>query len=210
VDRVRLPNSAHEGHPWVVDQVAPDFKLLDVWALPAEGGPGDFGDLVEVMTGLDPSHGDSSVTRALFWLRHRLGDLFGWDDAGEELPVPGRDETTLSARLPEDLRDSTTPPLAVSSSTFIPLYRTDDEWAAEISNRTVHAILHLAWIEQGSGAFRGQLGIYVKPRGRLGEAYMALIGPFRHLVVYPALMREVERAWEDRTAAASAGPADVI
>ena len=28
--------------------------------------------------------------------------------------------------------------------------------------------------------------------------YMALIGPFRHLIVYPALMRQIERAWDAR------------
>ena len=37
--------------------------------------------------------------------------------------------------------------------------------------------------------------VYVKPRGRLGSAYVAFIKPFRYLVVYPALMRYIERAW---------------
>ena len=79
---------------------------------------------------------------------------------------------------------------------FAPLYRTDEEWAAEISNATVHGVLHLAWVDQGEGRYRGQLGIYVKPRGRLGEAYITLIEPFRHLIVYPALMRQIERMWD--------------
>jgi len=39
----------------------------------------------------------------------------------------------------------------------------------------------------------------VKPRGRLGEAYMAAIAPFRHLIVYPALMRQIELGWSART-----------
>jgi hypothetical protein len=71
------------------------------------------------------------------------------DDDASKLPIPGCAETTLSARVPEDLRDTTTRPIAVSSTAFIPIYRTDDEWAAEISNRTVHALLHLAWSDQG-------------------------------------------------------------
>ncbi len=29
---------------------------------------------------------------------------------------------------------------------------------------------------------------------------MALIAPFRHLVVYPAMMRQIGRAWRARTA----------
>jgi hypothetical protein len=197
---MRLPNAEHEGHGWVIDRVAFDFELLDVWGLPAQGGPDEFPTLVEVVTSMDPANGDSQATRALFALRYRLGALFGWDDAPSELPVPGSRETTLSARVPEDLRDTTTRPVVVSSTTFVPVYRTDDEWAAEISNSTVHAVLHLAWVARGEGVYRGQMGIYVKPRGKFGSAYMALIGPFRHLIVYPALMRQIERAWNARSA----------
>jgi hypothetical protein len=74
--------------------MAPDFKLLDAWELPAEGGPDEFAALIEIMTSLDPAHGDSRATRALFSLRYRLGRWFGWDDAISKLPVPGRTETT--------------------------------------------------------------------------------------------------------------------
>ncbi len=198
-DDLRLPNAAHETHPWVIAQVAPDFKLLDVWRLPAQGRADEFPTLVELVTSLDPAKGDSRATRALFALRWRLGAWFGWDDAATTtLPVPGRTETTLSARVPDDLRDTVTRPVTVGSATFVPIYRTDDEWAAEISNSTVHAVMHLAWVEEGAGVHRGQMGVYVKPRGRFGAAYMALIGPFRHLIVYPALMRQIARAWDTR------------
>ena len=63
--------------------------------------------------------------------------------------------------------------------------------------------MHLAWVDQGEDVYRGQMGIYVKPRGRFGETYMALIGPFRHLIVYPALMRQIARAWDTRPRADS-------
>jgi hypothetical protein len=36
----------------------------------------------------------------------------------------------------------------------------------------------------------------VKPNGLFGNAYMAAIRPFRHLIVYPALMREARELWE--------------
>ena len=55
--------------------------------------------------------------------------------------------------------------------------------------------MHLAWVDQGDGRYQGQMAVYVKPRGRLGKGYMALIKPFRHWIVYPALMRQIERAW---------------
>jgi hypothetical protein len=105
----------------------------------------------------------------------------------------------LSARLPVDLRNTATG-LDRSSYGFRPLYRTDLEWAAELSNRTVHAVMHLAWVDKGAGCYQGHMAVYVKPRGKLGVAYMALIRPFRHRVVYPALMRQIERAWNTRLA----------
>jgi hypothetical protein len=74
------------------------------------------------------------------------------------------------------------------------------ELAAELSNQTVHAVMHLAWVDRGAGHYQGQMAVYVKPRGRLGKGYMALIKPFRYWIVYPALMRQIERAWNARTA----------
>jgi hypothetical protein len=194
---MRLPNSDHESRPWRIAEIAPDFRLEDVWALPAQGGPEDFGALLEVMASLDPAHGESAATRVLFSIRYRVGGWFGWDEAGRELAIPGNAETTLSARLPVDLRNTATD-LDRSSYGFRPLYRTDDEWAAELSNRTVHAVMHLAWVENAKDRYQGQMRVYVKPRGRFGAAYMALIRPFRHRVVYPALMRQIERVWNAR------------
>jgi hypothetical protein len=207
---MRLPNAVQERRSWLIDEIAPDFRLLDVWRLPARGGPDEFDSLLAIMASLDPTRGDSKATRALFRLRLRMGALLGWDDAAGELPVPGRAETTLGARIPQHLRDRAREPesswSAFASTSFAPLYRTDDEWAAELSNRTVHGVLHLAWIDEGGGRCHGQMAVYVKPRGKLGEAYMALIGPFRHVIVYPALMRQIGRAWDARDA--GSGTAD--
>jgi hypothetical protein len=195
---MRLPNAEHECRSWRIREVAPDFRLEDVWALPAQGGADDFATLIEVMAALDPASGESMATRLLFRARHRLGGWLGWDDGAGQLPIPGNSETTLSARLPEDLRNTATD-VDLSSTSFTPLYRTDVEWAAELSNRTVHAVMHLAWIDQGAGRYRGQMGVYVKPRGRVGAGYMALIAPFRHRVVYPALLRQIGQTWNART-----------
>lgn len=199
---MRIPNSTHEAHPWVMSRIASDFKLLDVWELPAEGGPDDFGTFLEIVAALDPTKSGSASSRFLFAVRDRLGALFGWDDA-EERPIPGHDETSLAARLPAELRGSATGPqlsgaLKESGGGFVPLFRTDGEWAAEISNATVHGVLQVAWVAQGEDRYRPHLGIYVKTRGRLGKMYLLLIDPFRHLIVYPALMRQVKRAWDAR------------
>jgi Protein of unknown function (DUF2867) len=206
----RLPNAAHESHPWRIREIVPDFTLEDVWALPAEGGADDFPALLEVGTSFDPANSDSRATRALWQLRDRLGGWFGLGRirvAGEdpepsldELAIPGTGEASLLGRLPEDLRD-TSAGIDFDSLPFSFLYRTDTEFAAELSNRTVHAVMHLAWVEQGKGRYKGQMAVYVKPRGAFGTAYMALIKPFRYLIVYPALMRQLERAWSGRVRA---------
>jgi hypothetical protein len=196
---MRLPNSEHESHAWRIAALAPDFRLEDVWALPAQGRREDFAKLLEVVASLDPKKSRSRATRALFGIRYRLGELLGWDDPQDALSIPESRETTLTARLPEDLRDTATG-VDLSTKDFMPLYRTDVEWAAEISNKTVHAVIHLAWVEHGADRYQGQMGVYVKPRGRMGTAYMAAIAPFRHRIVYPALMREIDRAWNQRRA----------
>jgi Protein of unknown function (DUF2867) len=192
---MRLPNAEHAAHPWVIAQIAPDFELIDAWALPAQGGPDGFDALLKIMAALDEANAESALTRVLFRVRYQMGAWFGWDDAARQLPIPGCTETTLSQRLPVNLRGSATG-LDLGPASFTPLYRTRDEWAGELSNGTVHAVLHLAWVEQGKGRHRGQMGVYVKPRGKLGATYMALIRPFRHLIVYPALTRQIGRAWQ--------------
>jgi hypothetical protein len=187
---------------WVIAGLVDGFRLLDAWALPAAGGRDDFGALVDLMAGFDPADAESAAVRVLFAVRERLGSLFGWDDATEPRAIPGRRETTLAERLPSDLRGTATQPVASDalwSAGFRPLYRTSDEWAAEISNETVHGVLHLAWVDAGGGRYRGQMRIYVKPRGLLGRLYLLAIQPFRHLVVYPALLRQIERRWKTGT-----------
>ncbi|MGH2753959.1 MAG: DUF2867 domain-containing protein [Actinomycetota bacterium] len=200
---MRLPNSVQQAHPWMISRIAPDFDLLDVWALPVEGGPDEFDAFVDgIVVSFDPVETGSVISRALFWLRLRVGGWLGWDDATKERPIPGSTETTLSARLPEDLRGSAKSPEVgdrLRQAAFVPLYRTHNEWAAEVANETVHGVLHFAWVDQGSDRYRAQMAIYVKPRGRLGGLYMRLIGPFRHLIVYPALMKAIGDAWEARS-----------
>jgi hypothetical protein len=110
----------------------------------------------------------------------------------------------LRDRLPADLR-GTRPRSGLRGLPFSPLYLLDDEWAAEIANRTMHGVLHLGWVPDHSGGYHGQMAILVKPNGLLGISYMAAIRPFRHLIVYPALLRQTGRAWQALQASASTG-----
>src|SRR5438874_13546552 len=107
---MRVPNAVHQGHPWLIDRIAPDFELLDVWALPVGGDRDDFTACLATMASIDPTVAGSVLSRALFWVRLRSGEWFGWDDSRKERSIPGRTETTLSVRLPHDLRDSVKAP----------------------------------------------------------------------------------------------------
>ena len=202
---MRIPNSVHEARPWRIHEIVPDFRLEDLWALPASGRADEFDSLLRLGSSMDPASATSLPARTLWRIRDLLGRWFDLgtitegvgDGPAEKLPIPGTDETTLADRLPDDLRGTATD-IDFGSVPFVPLYRTDDEFAAEVSNKTVHGVMHLAWVDQGDGRYQGQMAVYVKPRGRFGQAYMAFIRPFRYWVVYPALMRTFERAWAAR------------
>lgn len=187
---MKLSNTAHTSRPWRIHEIAHDFKLEDVWALPTPGGADDFPRLVRQMTTGGASF--SGVARALWELRWKVGKLLGWDspDAGLSSRVP-----TLRDQLPDDLRDGPAGP-DFDTLPFTSLYLLEDEWAAEIVNRTVHGIMHLGWVPDGTGGYRGQMAVLVKPNGQLGSVYMTAIKPFRYLFVYPALMRQIRREWQ--------------
>ena len=81
----------------------------------------------------------------------------------------------------------------MGSVPFTPLYRTDDEFAAEVSNQTVHGVLHLAWVDQGDGRYRARWASTSSRAAGSATRTCAAIKPFRYWIVYPALMRQFER-----------------
>lgn len=191
---MRLPDAEHTSRPWRIHELTRDFRLEDVWALPSPGGPDAFSQLVRGIASSDPSQGSSVAVRTLWAIRWKLGELLGWDaaDAGLGSRVP-----TLRDRLPTDLRGAPSGP-NFEALPFTSLYLLDDEWAAEIANRTMHGVMHIGMVPDGTGRYRSQLAVLVKPNGLLGTAYMAAIKPFRHLIVYPRMIREIGRTWQAR------------
>ena len=186
---MRLPNSAHTSRPWRIHEITRDFHLEDVWELPVTGGPENFHRVVDGFATRDPSHSPSAASRALFAIRWKVGKLLCWDaeDAGL-----GSRVSPLRDRLPADLLEGPSGPKS-EALPFTPLYLTGDEFAAEIANRTVHGVMHLGRVADPSGDFRVQMAVLVKPNGLLGTGYLAAIKPFRRLIVYPAMMRGIER-----------------
>lgn len=189
---MRLPPTPHLARPWRIHELIPDFRLEDVWALPTPGGPEEFPALVNGFARADPAELPSRLARLLWNFRFKVGGALGWDDseAGSGGRVP-----SLRGRLPEELRDGPSGPQLFLL--FEPLYLLEREFAAEIANRTMHGVMHLSWVlDPDGGPYRGVMAVYVKPNGRLGEAYMATIRPFRHHVVYPAMMRQIATTWQ--------------
>jgi hypothetical protein len=200
--QIRLPETAHTSRPWRIHELTPDFRLEDVWALPTPGGPDDFPRLVQQFASADPGKSLPRAARTLWALREKLGELFGWDRP--ETGVGSR-VATLRGRLPADLHDAAPGP-EFDSLPGISIYLLEDEWAAELANKTVHGVLHLGWVPNETGGYRGQMAVLVKPNGLLGRIYMAAIRPFRHLVVYPSLMRQIDRQWRQRSADPTPAP----
>ncbi|MCQ4117713.1 DUF2867 domain-containing protein [Rhodococcus tibetensis] len=192
---MKLPKTEHTSRSWRIHDLTRDFRLEDVWELPTPGGPDDFPRLVQVVASFDPMSRGPWPVRALFAIRFQLGRLFGVDDQGTG---PSGSAPSLSDRLPADLREG---PSGPDSDTlpFASLYQLEDEWALEAVNRTVHGVLHLSWVPDGVGGYRGQMAILVKRNGMVGTAYMAAIKPFRYLIVYPLMTREFGRAWRAST-----------
>jgi Protein of unknown function (DUF2867) len=190
---MRLPNTAHTSQPWRIHELTRDFLVEDVWELPTPGGQDDFGRLVRWLASRDdPSHSSASrLVRALWAIRWTVGQLLGWDGPDAGL---GSRVATLRDRLPADLRGAESGP-RFRALPFAPLYLLHDEWAAEIANRTVHGVMHMGWVPDGTGGYHGQMAVLVKPNGLLGAAYMAVIRPFRRLFVYPQLTRAIQRSW---------------
>ncbi|MFE5492074.1 DUF2867 domain-containing protein [Streptomyces virginiae] len=195
---MRLPSTAHTSRPWRIHEIAGDFRLEDVWALPTPGGPDDLARLVRQFAGGTGDPVPSRAGRALFAIRWKLGALLGWDDpsGGLRSRVP-----TLRDRLPADLREGDRGP-DLTSVPFTSVYQTHDEWAAETANKTMHGVLHIGWVPDGNGGHHGQMAVLVKPNGLLGAVYMLAIKPFRYLGVYPALIRSIGKEW--RTTAPTA------
>ncbi|NGN65603.1 DUF2867 domain-containing protein [Streptomyces sp. A7024] len=190
---MRLPRTAHTDRPWRIHEIADDFTVEDVWALPTPGGPDDLPLLVhQIADGIRGGvNGEDLVSRVLFAVRWKLGALLGWDSSGTGV---GARVASLRDRLPADLREGPGGP-GLGESPFTSLYQRDDEWAAEMGNKTVHAVMHIGWVPDESGGYRGQMAVLVKPNGFLGALYMAAIKPFRYVGVYPALMRSIGREW---------------
>ena len=180
-----------------------DAPLHDVWAIPLIGGGSgrSIQDARAILFG-DRRTPSNFVVRGLFALRLALGRAFGWDN--ERHDPPG---VSYIHRLAEADRSQSQVPPGTREGPFRVLYVLGDEALSELRNATAHAFLALALRPSGTG-YMLYLAIYVKPVSRFTTLYMALIDPFRRLVVYPALGRHAQQRWSRTYAQVPQGPTE--
>jgi hypothetical protein len=129
------------------------------------------------------------VVRTLLNIRLFVGGLLGWDRE----PASTACETFATRLTPAD-RSKSLVPAGTREGLFRVVYRFENEQLLELINRTAHAAALSALIETAN-TYRFYLGVYVQNVGRFTPVYMALIDPFRKLIVYPSLLRSVRARW---------------
>ena len=131
----------------------------------------------------------SLLVRMLLDIRFFVGRFFGWDH--EPAATAWK---TFATRLTDTDRSRSLAPACTSDGFFRVVYRFENEQLLELINRTAHAAALSALVETAT-AYRFYLGVYVRSVSRFTPFYMALIDPFRKLIVYPSLLRSVRARW---------------
>jgi len=165
--------------------------LHDVWAVDLpRTRPGITLDEF-VRTGGTRPYRLSLVVRAFLSIRLFIGRLLGWDHE----PAPTTWESFAKRLTSADHSKS----LAVAGTReglFRVVYRFENEQLLEVINRTAHAAALSALVEMAN-TYRFYFGVYVCNVSRFTPIYMALIDPFRKLIVYPSLLRSVRASWNE-------------
>lgn len=192
---MRVPLSEFQTLDVVAHRFLADVPLRDVNVvdLPA-GGPGrTISDIRALTVESDPTK-TNVIVRMLFGLRLLIGRVLGWDRGSG---VIGSE--SYIHRIDNDLRARSLCVPGTPDGPFRVLYMLESESLSEIHNATVHAFLATALRPTASG-YRLYWAVYVRPVSRLTGLYMALIEPFRRLVVYPAILRRIRQDWLRRYA----------
>jgi hypothetical protein len=132
----------------------------------------------------------SRVVRALLNIRLFFGRLLGWDRE----PAATVWESFATRLTTADLSNSLVP-AGTRDGLFRIVYRFENEQLLELVNRTAHAAA-LTTLVETSDAYRFYFAVYVRSVSRFTPVYMALIDPFRRLIVYPAVLSSVRATWD--------------
>jgi hypothetical protein len=125
----------------------------------------------------------------LLGIRFFIGRFSGWDRE----PAATTWET-FATYLTDTDHSRSLAAAGMRDGYFRVVYRFENEQLVELVNRTAHAGALSALVETASG-YRFYFGVYVRSVSRFTPLYMALIYPFRKLIVYPLLLRSVRASW---------------
>ena len=185
----RISSEEFERLPLRVHDFLAGVPLHDVWAI----------DLPRMRSGITLEEflratgarlfTPSPIVRALLSIRFFVGRL-GWDREPN-----ARAKETFAARLTSADLSRSLAPAGTREGHFRIVYRFENEQLLELNNRTAHAAA-LSTLVERANTYRFYFGVYVRNVGRLTPLYMALIDPFRKLIVYPSLLRSVRTIWD--------------
>ena len=191
--------------PFRVHAFLADVPLHDVWAMHMRGGGDartleDFGVLLWYHR---PEH-FGIVASSLFRLRLTLGRWIGWDEEKHRAT-----ESSYAQRITDDDRArSIDKPGSASGLIGMPttvVYAFENEELHEIRNFTGHHFLLMS-MEKAPQGYTVYWAIYTRRTSWFTPLYMALIDPFRRLLLYPIVIRKLERAWKEAYAGQTSPP----
>jgi membrane protein implicated in regulation of membrane protease activity len=164
-----------------------DVPLHDVWMVRLRGGEDRTMQDVRTlfMQGFTEPETTALVGVAAF--RMLLGRVFGWDSEECDEPASSYAHHLSDADRERSLHEP-------GDHGFV--YTFQDEALVEIVNCTVHAFVAMA-LEPTEGGYILYWAVYVKRNSWITPYYMALIDPFRRLIVYPSIIERVEKRWHD-------------
>jgi|SRR6516165_6840920 hypothetical protein len=192
----QISTKQFERLPLRVHDFLAGVPLHDVWAVDLPGPRS--GITLDEFLRLTNEHPFTlpRLVRALLNLRFFVGRLVGWDRE----PAATAWET-FAMRLTTVDRTKSLAPAGTHAGPFRVVYRFENEQLLELINRTVHAAAVSALVETADG-YCFYFGVYVRSVSRFTPVYMALIDPFRKLLVYPSLLRTVRATWNQAFGAA--------
>lgn len=132
----------------------------------------------------------SPLVRTLLNIRLFAGRLLGWDREPAGSAWEG-----FATRLTAADRSKSLVPQDTRDGLFRVVYRFENEQLLELINRTAHAAALSALVETAN-AYRFYFAVYVRSVSRFTPVYMAVIHPFRKLIVYPSLLRTIRTTWD--------------
>ena len=130
------------------------------------------------------------IVRKLLNIRFFVGRFFEWDRE------PAASEwKSFATRMTDMDRSRSLTAAGTRDGLFRVVYRFENEQLLELINRTVHAAA-LSTLVETPAVYRFYFGVYVRNVSRFTPFYMAVIDPFRKLIIYPSLLRGVRARWD--------------